>query len=195
MASEALLKKIAKSRSTKGGNNIRDGKYLFEVKNIICERKEEGETFIVEFNCVTSEPSPGNFEHAGKACWPDKPGAVEVKPNAVGSSPSYVLNLDKNKSAGGNVKAFIIALVGGEDFSEENDAAVADFVSTVDEAIGKPQPCRGMLIAAETFRKKIKGGDNAGQPFVGLNWTHVEQDGDAIAARRAVLDKAAKDAA
>lgn len=189
MASKALLNKIARSRATKGGNNIKDGKYVFEIKKIIQEKKEDGEMFIVELGVVECEAQPGNFERAGKPVWPGVDGAIEVKPNPVGSSPSYVLNLDKNKSAGGNVKAFVLALVDGEDFSEEDEKAVADFVATVDELIGPTQPARGMLIYDETFRKKIKGGDNAGQPFVGHNWQHVEQTGEQIAERRAKLDK------
>lgn len=195
MASKALLGKIARAKATKGGNHIKDGEYLLEVVKILLETKEGGECFIVEFNCLESKGYPGNFEVAGQACWPGVEGAVEVKPNAVGSSPSYVVNLTKQASAPGNVKAFTIALVGGEDFSEESTESVADFVATLDELVGSTQPARGMLIRAATLRKPIKGGPNAGKPFVGINWSHVEQSGEDIAARRAVLDKAAKDAA
>ena len=190
MAGKAsIFKKIATSRASKGGNHIKDGKYRFLVKKVLQEKKEDGEMFIVELQVVTSENVPGQFEKAGKPVWPGIEGAVEVKANPVGSSPSYVLNLDSNKSAGNNAKAFVLALYDGEDFDEEDEEAVADFVETVDELVGEMQPARGMLIDDETFRKKIKGGKNAGEPFVGHNWTHVPQTPEEIAQRRAKLDK------
>jgi hypothetical protein len=185
MSKNPLLAKIAKASASKGGNNLKDGCYKLTILNILLEAKTDGNMFIVEFMVDESRAIPGMYELGGKAVWQCE-NAKEVVPNAAGTQANYVLNLDKNKSAPGNIKAFVLELMG----ETEDTATEEDVESTLGELISKAQPARGMRIDDETFRKKIKSGENAGKPFVGHNWSHVKMTSDEVAARRATLDKA-----
>jgi hypothetical protein len=170
---EEMLKKIASAKATAGGNRIKDGNYLFEIMNILVEKKFSGWMFIAEF-LVREATASGLKDATGRL----------IEPNAVGSTCGYVLNLDKNISAVGNAKAMILALFG----MQESEVSDEDFFASLD-AVSKPdQPARGMLIAASTFHKAKRNGDD----FMGLNFTGVDNPEDQVAARRAAQEKAAK---
>jgi hypothetical protein len=170
-----ILMRIAKAQASNGGNYIRDGIYTFCVAKIILDQKQNGNMFIVEFKVLESQNIPGIVdEKTGKP----------VLANPVGTMCSMALNLDTNKSAVGNAKAFVLALLG------EDEANVTDeeFEEALGHLIDKDQPARGMKIANETFRKAIKGGANAGKPYVGNRWQNIDETAEQIAARRAWLD-------
>jgi hypothetical protein len=174
-----LLARIAKAQASVGGNIIRDGIYRFGILKMVLEQKFNGNMFIVEFKVLESANVPDIIdEKSGKP----------VLANGVGTTASYVLNLDKNIAAMGNAKSFVMALVDETDESSIDDE---DFQMTLDALLGKEQPARGMSIGDETFRKAIKSGANAGKPFVGHRWKHVEETEEQIAARRAEFDKTA----
>jgi len=173
-----LLARIAKAQASIGGNIIRDGIYKFVITKMVHEQKFNGNMFIVEFKVLESQSYPDIVdEKTGKP----------VTANAVGTTCSYVLNLDKNIAALGNAKSFVMALVGETD---EGSIDEEDFQQTLEALLSKDQPARGMAIGDETFRKPIQKGPNAGKPFTGHRWKHIEESEDQIAARRSELDKA-----
>lgn len=172
----SVYEKIASSKSTGGGNLIRDGRYRFVVKSLILDSKNSGDCFIAEFEVVESEKI---FE--------------DVEPNKPTSTCSYVVNLDGagKLSAPGNIKAFILALL-GEDEDSVSEKELADIT---EELTSENQPARGMLIADETWRKFSRSGKNAnpdskGRPPMVMNrWSHVPQTKEEVAERRKHLDK------
>ncbi len=190
MSKNPLLDKIAGARASGMSNIIRDGVYLFTVGKVILENKSSGNMFIAELFVDESKDVPDTWEKNGKACWQCE-GATLVKANPVGSTPGYAVNLDTSKSAAGNAKSFVLTLCG----ADENETSADDFSATLADLITKENPGRGMQIRAQTSRKAIKTGDNAGKPFVGIKWTHVPMNADEIAARRAILDAAPAKAA
>lgn len=164
----ALFQKIAKSKASAGGNIIKDGKYLFCIHNLLIDAKFNGNMFIAEMEVIEAHQL-----------------LDDVEPNKVGTTASYVVNLDKNQSAGGNAKALVLALLN----AKEDETSEEDFVESLQTLVSKGQPARGMLIADETFRKPIRSGPNAGKPFTAHRWQYVEQTAEQIAARRARIDK------
>lgn len=163
----AILRKIAEAKASGGGNITKDGKYTFAVNAMMIEAKFNGTMFIVE-----------HYVKSAEAVEPD------VEPNKPGTICSIVYNLDKNVSAPGNTKAYVLALFG----YKEDEVTQDEFVATLGELCGPAQPARGMLIRTETFRKPIQKGPNAGKPFTGHRWQHVEQTEDQIATERKYLD-------
>lgn len=161
-----ILGKMANASATQGGEVIRDGIYLFLVRDYLVRKLNDGTFFIVELKVLKSAPK--------------EPG---VMPNPPGTTCSLVMNLSTNKSALGNMKNFTLSLLGyaGQDVNPADLAAVAQKL-TVERL------ARGMLIGDETFRKPIKSGANAGKPFTGHRWAHVQQSPQEIQARRAELD-------
>lgn len=172
-----LLKKIAGAKASAGGNVIKDGTYLFEVVQLLLEQKFNGAMFIAEM-IVREAQASGEKDERG----------VAVEPNKVGSTCSYVVNLDKNVSAAGNAKAYILALYG----MQENEVSEGDFMEALSQVTEKDQPAKGMLIGDNTFRKTIRGGPNAGKPFTAHRWVTVEQSEEEIAGRRKVQDSGSK---
>ena len=186
--SQTLLMKIATAQATANRRpNIRDGEYLFEVRQLLSEQKRKGHCFIIELGVIEAKPSAD----------PHRPG---IEPNPVGSICGNVVNLDTNDSAPRNVKRFVLGLLG---FDEETmthedgspmtaDEKVAEVMATYADLVAPNQPARGMLVRGITFHSIIKTGPNAGKPFVGCNWEYVpDQTDDMIAARRKLIDSGA----
>jgi len=184
-ARNPIFARIAAAKASVGGNIIRDGKYTFGILKMLAdsEAKFNGHMFIVEFTVLASESLPDIVdEKSGKP----------VLANAVGSTCSYVLNLDKNIAAMGNAKSFVMALLNQPN---ESEIDLEDFAETLEALVAQDQPARGMIIKDETFRKTIRGGVNAGKPFTGHRWQYVEETEEQIKARRAEFDKVAAVAA
>jgi len=169
-ASQSVFQKIASAQAFQGGSWIRDGRYVLQVKKIECGQKFSGNHFIVEFvvvSCERTEPF--------------------ADPNPVGSLCSWVLALDKNLSAPGNAKTFILALLG-----YDGEVSVDDLVATIDEITGDKNPAKGMLIHDETFRKPTKAQmaskeADRSKLFLGHRWSNIKQTDEEIAARRAEM--------
>lgn len=184
-----LLAKIAAAKCSQGGNRIKDGKYVFSITKVVSEVKRGGSMFIVEMLVDESQTIPDILDAGGKP----------ITANAPGTTVSWVLNVDSNDSAPGNIKSFTLALFDeneadsdAEELQAKAKGEPSPLATALGELIGKDQPAIGMKIACETYRKLIKSGANAGKPFVGNNWRHVPQTVEEIAANRArVTQKAA----
>jgi hypothetical protein len=188
----ALFKKILDSKANAGGTPIRDGKYRFLVKANLMEEKFGGTFWITEFHVLQSSKVTVVDLDSGAP--------IQVEPNAPGSTCSFAINMITNKSAGGNVKQYVLALLGyqdkedsvdGEDFMKTLDALTNMDPKRIDPDTKKPigvQIGRGFLIDNETFRKKIKGGTNIGKPITCNKFAWVEQDDKMIADNRKFLD-------
>lgn len=142
-ARAALLRKIADSAVSGGGNNIRDGRYRFAIKKLALEDKFSGTVFIAEFVVVAASKIPVTSLKTGEK--------LNIEPNEAGSDVSWVQLVDKHPSALGNIKGFALELFG------ETEASVSDdeFVETLQELTEK-NAAQGMLIDAETYRKVTK---------------------------------------
>lgn len=169
---KALLKKIAESRATAGGNNIKDGDYILVVKRLLVDQKYKGTMFIAEFDVVESAQT-----------------REDVTPNAPNSDCSIALNLDTNASAPGNMKQFFLGLLGKDEATTPTEELIKD----MEKYTGEDNKARGMLVACSTYRKVTKTGPNAGKEGTYPRWARVsETEGnteDAIKARRAELDE------
>lgn len=161
----SVLDKIAKAKTFEGGNWINDGEYSFLVEKIAIIEAHSGTCFVAELYVETSAPTED-----------------DTKPNAPGSSASFVQNF-KHDSAPGNTKAFMLAALAPLGYTEaEFNAAL------LDEAKGDEQPLRGVRLIDRTYRGTIKKGANAGKPITKHRWSAVEQTPEDIAAARAFLD-------
>lgn len=163
---QSVANKIANAKASGGGNPIKDGDYVFDVLRVICEQKFTGLCFIAEFLVVASEAT-----EAG------------VEPCQVGTTCSFVANLTKHDSAAGNVKAFVLGLLGLDEASTPPDRVAAE----IDRITSSANPARGMRIGCSTFRKAIRAGANAGKLITLPRWQHAAQTPAEIAANRAEL--------
>lgn len=164
-ALDAFINKVAAAAPSFGSDWIKDGIGVLTVKTVLLEQKRAGAMFIVNFIVKEVKPKDG-------------------KPtNTVGSGASWSVNLSTNDSAAGNVKSFVMALMGVAD-----DPAFAEtFAELVnDDPTHKTlpyQPARGYDIGFETFHKETKKGAD----FMGINWHNVLNPEADVAARRATL--------
>jgi hypothetical protein len=179
MAAEDVFRKIAGARASAGGNWIKPGRYLHEVQNILVETKDGGNTFIAEL--LVREAAQTEPAH---------------NPNVVGSQVSYVQMLDRHKSAVGNAKAFVLALVGAteEDLAGDDFVELLEYATNIDpkakNAKGETipvQPLRGYHIACETYfkGKKSKPSDIMTLP----KWTTSPNNQDEVVLARRALQE------
>jgi hypothetical protein len=192
---DEIFSRISESKVTQSGNWIKDGKYLFTIKECKYERKTKGQTWISELVVLAASPIAGVYEKDGQACHANEPGAILVVPNAPQSVVSFVRVVDdaRTPNAPGDVKAFVIALGGSNEQKFDSDEAAAKLKRMQEEASGVPenqrtrspfalscalicgveQKMRGLLIECETTRSVIQKGDNKGKPIVKQRWKHV----------------------
>lgn len=187
---KAFLTQMKDAKASTGGNYLVDGQGRLMVTSLKYDPgTNSGRIFVAEFKVVSSAPVDVR----------DTKGApLDIKPNAVGSQPSYVQLFDKFESAFGNTKAFVLALLGKEEDSLEDNEFVDDLCELTDtEQAGgeltskkgdRVDPARGMLIDYSTYRQVIKKGPNAGNQITLLKWAYVDQTAEEVAARRAELD-------
>lgn len=180
MASEMddLFAKIGNSQASLKEDVFRDGKGVVMIRELICKRFFKGNTFVARTKVMTSA-SKGDKNAKGEP----------VEPNAAGSCVGWPQLLDQHASAPGNVKAFVLALLG----YNEKDVKSAEFAEALTRLISKEQPGRGMLIGYETYQQATRSGPNIGRVNTYVRWVHVPKtagnDPKEIAARRAELDK------
>ncbi len=183
--SPALAKKIADAKSSKGGNRIKDGNYIFAVERLEFAEKNGGNTFVAELRVIESESN--GSRNIGDGTTGDL-----NEPNVKGSSVSFVCVLESTPSAAGNMKEMLCALVNADpDSGEAFLNAFNTYVEHKDtdgKKINTSQPARGMIIGAETYRKMTKNGKNAGKWGTYPGWAHIEQTAEEIKTRRAELD-------
>lgn len=178
---DALFNKIGAANASLKEDVFRDGKGVVEVREILCKRFFKGNTFVARVK-VKESSSKGDKNPTTGAL---------VEPNAPGSSVGWPQMLDQHASAPGNVKAFVLALLG---FSEAQ-VTPKDFSEALERLISKEQPGRGMLIGYETYQQATRSGPNIGKVNTYVRWTHVSpangNSKDDIKKRRDELDKTA----
>ncbi len=162
MATRDVLNKIVGSQLVQRADRFREGRYTLIVKKVEISQKLNGTFFIGEFLVRDAHRVRDG-----------------VEPNAIGTSVGFALNLDRNLSAPGNAKSFVLGLLG-----HSVEPSPEDLAAAIDAITSTAQPVRGMIVGAETYTTITRKGDT----FVGLNWTHVAQSADDITKRRADLD-------
>lgn len=196
MGVKDLAKKIATSRSSSGGNHLKDGRGVCIVKALKHESLYKGETFIAELQVESSESVPEARDASG----------AQIQANAPGSSFSFIQQFDEYPdTAFGNTKSFILTLMGETEESLARSAAATkaelvkagklkagedytaddEFAASYERLVGSAQPARGMRIRFETFRKLSK---KSGILLVLPRWETVPQTVEQIAATRAAMD-------
>lgn len=176
-----LYDAVQNARATQGGNYIRDGRGRLIVDKIELEKKNDGPYFIAEFVVESSQKVTVYSELQKKP--------LDIEPNEPGSRCSMAVPLadPKIKSGPGNVKTFVLGLLG---FSEsEVDAKPGALKTTLEQLRSAKQPARGMVIDFETYRKVTRAGD---KELVLPKWSSVAptagNDPESIARRRAKLE-------
>lgn len=167
MDRKALLRKIAESSVTSGGNNIRDGRGRLAIKKLSLEDKFNGAVFVAEFVVVSSSKIPVTAlsgPNAGKA--------LDIEPNEPASEVSWVQLLDKHINALGNVKGFVLEIYGFKADEITND----DFMDTLD-VLTKENKAEGMLLDFSTYRKVT---DTNKVEIVIPKWSSVDQSEEDI---------------
>jgi len=160
---QSVRDRIAKSRASNGGNNIRHGEYILMFWKSSYEKMFTGMCHINEFVVAAAK----------KIAVQEGDTSKDIEPNSPGTTCSYVINYDgKGKqSADGNSKALVIGLFGlveGENSDEEVSETLGDL--TADN-----QPARGMLIKVSTYPKEVRS--RPGNFITGLKWECVDKPG------------------
>lgn len=168
---KALLKKIAESAVSSGGNNIRDGRGRLIIKRLALESGFKGQRFVAEFAVQSSQKIPVSSIKTSQR--------LEIEPNEPGSDVSWVQLFDEHPNALGNVKGFILALYG-----ETEEPGIDDFVEVLD-AVTSKNSAVGMAIDYETFRKVTKKNEIE---IVVPKWFAVQQTDKDIAKSKSWLE-------
>lgn len=187
------LSKIQNATPTNGGNNIKDGNYLYLIEKVTYdERARGGATFIAEFRVMEAEANGATDEK--KKGETGKPSV----PNPVGSTCSMVCQLDKFENAGGNALAFLLGAMGplgyiqdNPDLTPEERAQKAITEPRILEVSGTGNPLRGVAVRNETYRGWNKGKSvpaNRDNTLTLNSWKQVAQTPADIQACRAWLD-------
>jgi hypothetical protein len=189
---KAALKTAMNAPVSGNGNRFRDGEYELTVLTMTFDDKQNGPTFIPEFVIDSSKTDSGAIGEDGKPS-----GATA---NAAGTQASCPFVLQSSKSAGGNMKKFVCALLGVEHDQVTPDELIETVSEMTNHVAGAKNdagevmgvnPGRGMRVRMRTYRSQIKSGKNAGKYGLFYNWENIAQTPEQIAARRAELDKAA----
>jgi hypothetical protein len=165
---DSIAGKIASAKASNGGNFLKDGRYKLEIKALKLEKLYAGLTFIAELGVVESAPVRD-----------------DVIPNAVGTTASYIQQLDKREqTAYPNTKAFLLAA------ADEDESAISaeEFTAFINDATGAKQALKGVLISCETFRKFTKDGKTE---MTLPRFTAIKQTDAEVAGRRKALEGAA----
>jgi hypothetical protein len=148
----SLMQKLKKASMSGAGNNIRDGKYRAVVKHMGFKTGFKGTRYQIEFIIVNSQKV--------SVVSPKTNLALDIEPNSIGSSVDWLcVKLDKDDEPGaGNLKKFVLELVGATEASEEDYLSTLADLSDCDED-GDPlpeaertEPGKGMCIDIETVR-------------------------------------------
>lgn len=167
----AIFDAVADSRANMKGDVFKDGRGVLLVVENLLDNLNEGATFVGRFQVVKAEPK-GDLELAPFA--PGKPHLPLDPPrpapcNAIGSQVGWPQKIQKFKSAAGNVKGYLLSLLG----FKEAEVTKAAFAATLAEMVSAAQPAAGMLVGYETYRQETRGGANAGRINSYVRFTHI----------------------
>lgn len=173
-----ILKKIAESSVSGGGNNIRDSRGRLVVKKLALEDGFKGSRFVAEFIVVGSNKVHVTSLKTGNI--------LDIAPHTVGEEVSWVQMLDEHDSAFGNVKGFILELFGEKEASNDEIFETLTRICGLSDDPKDNVDCSGMAVDYDTYRKVTR----ANQIEITLiKWKHVEQeDGDVSAMRKWMTD-------
>jgi len=213
---------ISGSKVFGGSDNIRHGKYVFVIKRIFADLvdtdKGKHKMAFCELEPIKSEHNPQTEGDRVDYVSPTQPGSGPLKddgtkPNSVGTSCALKVDFDGSggRSAGSNIKAFILALFGkreGEIPDEEVNKTWLDLSLTRDLKAGecypgtnipaptakRANPACGMIIACTTMTKRKKTPNDKGAHITKLLWAPAAPFGqgenapDKVAIRRAEME-------
>lgn len=198
----AYVNSIVNAKVSAGGTPFRDGDYVLAVDSLKIEKSVQSSEiwFKAEFLVITSKPvevdatmhrTKGKYKDPDITVGADGIKRLLIAPNAAGSKASVVVDIGRNVGQS-NAKAIMCALL-GKNPSEVDPTWLGVELS---KAIDASQPLKGTPCTMSTFRKLIKGGQNAGQPMVGSNWdgyTYAagEDPAQVKAGLKAMIEKAA----
>jgi hypothetical protein len=213
---------ISGSKVFGGSDNIRHGKYVLMIKRIFADLvdtdKGKHKMAFVEMEPIKSEHNPQVEGDRVDYVSPTAPGSGPLKddgtkPNGVGTACALKVDFDGagGRSAGSNIKAFILALFGkreGEIPDEEVNKTWLDLSLTRDLKAGecypgtnipaptakRANPACGMIIGCTTMTKRKKTPNEKGAHITKLLWQPAAPFGqgenapDKVAARRLEIE-------
>lgn len=172
MATRAeLMRNLSKASANGVGNNIKDGRYRFAVKELGFKDGFKG----VRFQAVLTVVSA--IKKVGLASLQSNE-KLDIEPNAVGSDVDWLaVKLDEKDSPGpGSIRKLIQTLMNKEMADDE-------YYETLHEACDLDKdgnalkvplfPARGMLIDADTVRIETKKNK---KEIIVVNWSNVPQE-------------------
>lgn len=176
MATRAeLLKNLSKASANGVGNNIRDGRYRFCVKEMGFRDGFKGTRFQAVLTVVNA------IKKTDVVCVlkasPNYGQKIDVEPNAVGSDIDWLAtNLNEKDSPGpGSIRKFVESLVGKQMADEmyyETLHEACDLDPEGKELKTPLNPCRGMLIDGDTVRIETKKNK---KEIIVVNWSNVPE--------------------
>ena len=160
-------RELWQSKSTGGGNFIKDGNYVHAVDQLLVTKGYRGKFLIAELLVIDAEQTN-----------PD------VKPNAVGEKVSVAFQLDgsgdKGSAQRGNAKNLMCGLLGYDARSEDRELGEQFIAAAIKYAgiAGSPASiaARGHLLITRTHRRKTEKGQNAGQENVYPRFFNVPKE-------------------
>jgi hypothetical protein len=166
----SLMQKLKKANASGTGNNFRDGKYRAVVKSMGFKEGFKGTRYQVEFVVMNAQKVPVVSVKTGQP--------LDITPNPVGSTVDWLcVRLDDLEQPGaGNLKRFILDLVGASDATEDDYFETLQELSDVDEngdalpAEQRQEPGKGMCVDIETVRKETVKNK---KEIVTLRFSHV----------------------
>lgn len=166
----SLLQKLKKAKMSGTGNNCRDGKYRACVKSMGFKDGHKGTRYQVEFVIVNAQKVAVVSPKTGLA--------LDITPNSVGSTVDWLcVKLNDDEQPGqGNLRRFVLELVGATDASDDDYMETLAELSDLDAegnplpADQKSEPGRGMCIDIETVRIETKTNK---KEIVILKFSHV----------------------
>lgn len=152
-----VFQNINKVKSTQGGNYVEPGNYLFEIQR--CKEQDSQANSSVKF--FVAELKVLEAQQTND----------DVKPNGVGTEPSWLVQLTGTKYpdlALGNVKAFLHAAYGALAAKEGEEPPEEDEIGedAAELAISEENPLAGVRITGKAFYKKTREGNN----FTRVKW-------------------------
>lgn len=146
------MQKLGKAKASGAGNNFRDGRYRVAVKSMGFQEGFKGTRYQAELMIMNSVKVPVVSLKTGEP--------LNIEPNPVGSTVDWLcVDLDKDDQPGaGNLRKFVITLVGALDATDEDYLDTLAELSDVDEngdalpLEQRQQPGRGMVLDIETAR-------------------------------------------
>lgn len=165
-----LLKKIASSTPSSGGNNLLDGRGRLVVKKLELADGYEGDRLVAKFVVLSSSKIPVTSQKTGQA--------LDISPNPP-LSELGIPYMFKHDAAFGAAKGLVLSLFG------ETDATDDEFLEALDAVTGPDNMARGRVIDYATYRKITR--ENKIEIVV-PEWSTVEQTDADIEKMQAWLD-------